>query len=67
LDVLAFDLGTPALRIRRTGRGWIVPLGLAPRGLNNHLLASSSRAPQANARDHAARTRPDSALLLAHG
>lgn len=67
LDVLAFDLGTPALRIRRTGRGWVVPLGLAPRGLNNHLLTSSSTAVRAGALDDAARERPDHALLLAHG
>jgi glycosyltransferase involved in cell wall biosynthesis len=38
LNVLAFDLGTPAERIRRTGRGWIIPLGLATEHLNNQLL-----------------------------
>ncbi len=39
LNVLAFDIGTPAERIRRTGRGWIVPLGLTPRQLNDRMLA----------------------------
>ena len=66
LDVLAFDLGTPALRIRRTGRGWIVPLGLAPRGLNTHLLAASSGPSNSGTQESGAHTRPDHALLLAH-
>lgn len=39
LNVFAFDIGTPAERIRRTGRGWLVPLGLAPEHLNNRMLA----------------------------
>ncbi|MEA2737206.1 MAG: hypothetical protein QOH05_513 [Acetobacteraceae bacterium] len=39
LNVLAFDIGTPAERIRGTGRGWIVPLGLKPERLNNRMLA----------------------------
>lgn len=38
LNILAFDLGTPAERIRRTGRGWLCPLGLAPQALNNWML-----------------------------
>jgi GT2 family glycosyltransferase/glycosyltransferase involved in cell wall biosynthesis len=39
LNVLAFDIGTPAARIRRTGRGWVIPLGLAPPVLNNRMGA----------------------------
>jgi GT2 family glycosyltransferase/glycosyltransferase involved in cell wall biosynthesis len=39
LNVLAFDIGTPAARIRRSGRGWLIPLGLAPRALNNRMAA----------------------------
>ncbi|MGH7082230.1 MAG: glycosyltransferase, partial [Acetobacteraceae bacterium] len=39
LDVAAFDLGTQATRIRATGRGWLVPLGLSPAAINNALLA----------------------------
>ncbi len=39
LDAVAFDLGAQAERIRRSGRGWIVPLGLSPAGLNDALLA----------------------------
>ena len=38
LNVLAFDIGTPADRIRRIGRGWGVPLGLSPERLNDHML-----------------------------
>ncbi len=39
LAVAAFDLGAPAERIRRTGRGWLLPLGLPPAAINNALLA----------------------------
>jgi len=39
LDVLAFDIGAQAERIRRTGRGWVVPLGLPAPALNDVLLA----------------------------
>jgi hypothetical protein len=38
LNVAAFDIGTPAERIRRTGRGWLFPLGLPPAALNSQLL-----------------------------
>ena len=38
LNVLAFDIGTQAERIRRTGRGWLVPLGMRPERLNEWLL-----------------------------
>jgi hypothetical protein len=38
LDAAVFDIGTPAERVRRTGRGWILPLGLPPARLNEVLL-----------------------------
>jgi hypothetical protein len=41
LNVLAFNLGTPAARVRRTGRGWLVPLRMTPQALNNWMLATS--------------------------
>ena len=39
LRVAAFDIGAPAERIRRTGRGWLLPLGMPPPAINNALLA----------------------------
>lgn len=39
LAVAAFDLGAQAERIRRTGRGWLLPLGLQARSVNDALLA----------------------------
>ncbi|MCW3477593.1 glycosyltransferase, partial [Limobrevibacterium gyesilva] len=39
LAVAAFDIGVPAERIRRTGRGWLLPLGLPAPAINNALLA----------------------------
>jgi glycosyltransferase involved in cell wall biosynthesis len=44
LDVLAFDIGAPAERIRRTGRGWICPLGISAMALNDWLMALHSPA-----------------------
>jgi glycosyltransferase involved in cell wall biosynthesis len=41
LNVLAFNLGTPSGRIRSTGRGWLVPLGMSPQALNNRMLTIS--------------------------
>jgi len=38
LRVAAFDIGAPAERIRRTGRGWLLPLGLPPASINSALL-----------------------------
>ncbi len=38
LAVAAFDLGAPAERIRRNGRGWLLPLGLPARSVNDALL-----------------------------
>ncbi|HVC61742.1 MAG TPA: glycosyltransferase [Acetobacteraceae bacterium] len=40
LSVAAFDFGAPAERIRRTGRGFLLPLGLPPRGINQALVAA---------------------------
>jgi GT2 family glycosyltransferase len=44
LDVLAFDIGAPAERIRRTGRGWVCPLGISAAALNDRMLALRSPA-----------------------
>jgi GT2 family glycosyltransferase/glycosyltransferase involved in cell wall biosynthesis len=41
LAVAAFDIGAPAERIRRTGRGLLLPLGLPPAGINNALLKAA--------------------------
>jgi GT2 family glycosyltransferase/glycosyltransferase involved in cell wall biosynthesis len=38
LNVLAFDIGAPADRIRQTGRGRLCPLGLPPHAINRLLL-----------------------------
>lgn len=38
LPCVSFDLGAQAERIRRTGRGWTVPLGMPASALNNFLL-----------------------------
>lgn len=40
LNAAAFDIGAPAERIRRTGRGIVLPLGLSPNAINNALLAA---------------------------
>ncbi len=40
LRVAAFDIGAPAERIRRTGRGFLLPLGLPAGGINNTLIAA---------------------------
>jgi glycosyltransferase involved in cell wall biosynthesis len=44
LDVLAFDIGAPAERIRRTGRGWVFPLGISTTALNDRMLMLNSPA-----------------------
>lgn len=41
LRVAAFDIGAPAERIRRTGRGMLLPLGMPTRAINDTLLAVS--------------------------
>ena len=38
LAAAAFDLGAQAERIRATGRGWLLPLGLQARAVNDALL-----------------------------
>jgi glycosyltransferase involved in cell wall biosynthesis len=43
LPVAAFDLGAPADRIRATGRGFLLPLGLPPASINDTLLAAVGR------------------------
>jgi glycosyltransferase involved in cell wall biosynthesis len=40
LRVAAFDIGAPAERIRRTGRGFLLPLGLPASAINNALVAA---------------------------
>jgi GT2 family glycosyltransferase len=39
LPVVAFDLGAIAERLRESGRGVLLPLGLAPRRINDRLLS----------------------------
>jgi GT2 family glycosyltransferase/glycosyltransferase involved in cell wall biosynthesis len=40
LRVAAFDIGAQAERIRHTGRGFLLPLGLPPHAINNALIAA---------------------------
>ena len=42
LAVAVFDLGAQAERVRRTGRGWVLPLGMGVRGVNDWLLRAGS-------------------------
>ena len=46
LRVVAFDIGAQAERIRRTGRGLVLPLGLPPPAINNALIAAAGLSPQ---------------------
>ncbi len=55
LAAAAFDLGAPAERIRATGRGWLLPLGLRPAAVNDALLRLAPLAPVRGAR-HRERT-----------
>lgn len=41
LPAAAFDIGAPAERIRRTGRGFLLPLGLSTSAINNALAAAA--------------------------
>lgn len=43
LPVAAFDLGAPADRLRATGRGWLLPLGLPLNRVNDALLAVAAQ------------------------
>jgi glycosyltransferase involved in cell wall biosynthesis len=38
LQAVVFDLGTPAERMRRSGWGWVLPLGLPPAAVNDWLV-----------------------------
>lgn len=40
LPACAFDFGAPAERIRRTGRGFVLPLGLPPAAINNAIMTA---------------------------
>jgi GT2 family glycosyltransferase/glycosyltransferase involved in cell wall biosynthesis len=40
LSAVVFDIGAPAARVRATGRGWVLPLGLPANRINNTLLAA---------------------------
>ncbi|HTZ70074.1 MAG TPA: glycosyltransferase [Acetobacteraceae bacterium] len=44
LPAIVFDIGTPAERVRRTGRGAVLPLGLPPPAVNDALLNPQSLA-----------------------
>ncbi len=41
LPAAAFDIGAPAERIRQTGRGFILPLGLSASAINNALVVAA--------------------------
>ncbi len=41
LRAAVFDIGAMAARVRETGLGWIMPLGLPPNAINNLLVASA--------------------------
>jgi GT2 family glycosyltransferase len=43
LPAACFDIGAPAERIRATGDGFVLPLGLGPAAVNNALLAAARR------------------------
>jgi GT2 family glycosyltransferase/glycosyltransferase involved in cell wall biosynthesis len=47
LSAVVFDIGTPAARVRQTGRGWVLPLGLPPDQVNDALLALYSQSAEA--------------------
>ena len=38
LPAIVFDLGTPAMRVRESGWGWVLPLGLQPEAVNDWML-----------------------------
>jgi GT2 family glycosyltransferase len=43
LQAAVFDIGTPAERVRRTGWGWVLPLGLPPASVNDWLLRAGPK------------------------
>ncbi len=52
LRVVAFDIGAPASRIRRTGWGWLLPLGLPAASINNALVGTAPLAVAAGPSHH---------------
>ena len=60
LQSVVFDLGAQAARVRTTGRGWVLPLALSPRAVNDVLLRLAP-ARLAPARLAPARLAPDGA------
>ena len=52
LEAAVFDLGAQAERVRRTGRGWVLPLGMAARALNDTLLRLGAGVAQAAPPSH---------------
>lgn len=44
LPVAAFDIGAQGERVRATGRGWVLPLGLPARAINAALIARAREA-----------------------
>jgi GT2 family glycosyltransferase len=46
LPTCVFDIGTQAQRVRASGFGWVLPLGLPPERVNDRLLALSEAAPE---------------------
>ncbi|HET6610315.1 MAG TPA: hypothetical protein VFG62_26865, partial [Rhodopila sp.] len=44
LPACAFDFGAPAERIRSTGRGFVLPVGLPPAAINNAMLSAAGAA-----------------------
>ncbi len=43
LRAVVFDIGAPAERVKRTGWGWVLPLGLSPSAVNDWLLRAGSK------------------------
>ncbi len=44
LPAMAFDIGAPAERIRASGWGWLLPLGLPPAQINDALISAGRTA-----------------------
>jgi len=65
LRTSVFDIGAPALRVRRTGWGWVLPLGLPPGAINDaHLrLSASNMAESRVARSRTASHSPFASII----
>jgi glycosyltransferase involved in cell wall biosynthesis len=48
LQAVVFDIGAPAERVKHTGWGWVLPLGLPPAAINDWLLRTSSKSHQSS-------------------